>query len=36
MLRTYCLQQLCGFANGALEYALYDNGALRDFAGWSC
>jgi IS5 family transposase len=33
MLRMYCLQQWYGLADEALEDALYDSQALRDFAG---
>jgi transposase, IS5 family len=33
MLRTYCLQQWYGLADEALEDALYDSQALRDFVG---
>ena len=33
MLRMYCLQQWYGLADGALEDALYDSQALRDFVG---
>ena len=33
MLRTYCLQQWSGLADEALEDALYDSQALRDFVG---
>lgn len=33
MLRVYCLQQWYGLADEALEDALYDSQALRDFAG---
>lgn len=31
--RIYCLQQWCGLADEALEDALYDRQALRDFVG---
>ena len=33
MLRMYCLQQWYGLADEALEDALYDSQALRDFVG---
>ncbi|VTU19850.1 hypothetical protein SRS16CHR_02523 [Variovorax sp. SRS16] len=33
MLRMYCLQQWYGVADEALEDALYDSQALRDFVG---
>jgi transposase, IS5 family len=33
MLRMYCLQQWYGLADAALEDALYDSQALRDFVG---
>ena len=33
MLRIYCLQQWYGLADEALEDALYDSQALRDFVG---
>ena len=33
MLRMYCLQQWYGLADEALEDALYDRQALRDFVG---
>jgi transposase, IS5 family len=33
MLRMYCLQQWYGLADEALEHALYDSQALRDFVG---
>ena len=33
MLRMYCLQQRYGVADEALEDALYDSQALRDFVG---
>jgi IS5 family transposase len=33
MLRMYCLQQWYGLSDEALEDALYDSQALRDFVG---
>ncbi|RYG57386.1 MAG: transposase, partial [Alphaproteobacteria bacterium] len=33
MLRMYCLQQWYGLADEALEDALYDSQAIRDFVG---
>ncbi|OJX04611.1 MAG: hypothetical protein BGO72_21480 [Burkholderiales bacterium 70-64] len=33
MLRMYCLQQWYGLADEALEDAIYDSQALRDFVG---
>jgi IS5 family transposase len=33
MLRMYCLQQWYGLADEALEDALYDSQAMRDFVG---
>src|SRR6188472_2626168 len=33
MLRMYCLQQWYGLADEAVEDALYDSQALRDFVG---
>ena len=33
MLRRYCLQQWYGLADEALEDAIYDSQALRDFVG---
>ena len=36
MLRMYCLQQWYGLADEALEDALYDSQALRDFVASTC